>query len=63
MIGILLTAVGLLLIKIVSSITAILDEAFDGEWLKMEDSVEEVYVDDSEYDWGHNVKGYKSEEE
>ena len=59
----LLTALGLVLIMIVYSITAVLDEAFDGEWLKMEDPAKEVYVDNSEYDWGHNVKGYKHEDE
>ena len=48
---------------IVYSITAVLDEAFDGEWLKMEDPAKEVYVDSSEYDWRDNIKGYKKDEQ
>ena len=50
------------------SVTAILDEAFHDNWLNLEETAElterqKLERENEEYDWGHNIKNYRREEE
>ena len=62
--------IAIFVITMVADIYLRLDTMFDdlGEWMDdavMETEAEEQqpeYLDNSEYDWGHNIKNYMEEE-
>ena len=39
-----------------------LEDFLDGAVVEIEEDDLKDYMDNSEYDWGHNVKGYRFEE-
>lgn len=56
----------LLVLLFAGSIESQLHEAFSGDWMQFDDPQEpkesNVEMDNSEFDWGHNVK-HRTEEE
>lgn len=47
----------LLVLLFASSIESNLREAFSGDWMRFDEPQEpKVHMDNSEFDWGHNVK-------
>lgn len=64
MIGMIITLISIILIAVINGVSEIIDEAFRDGWLSLEDPTDSAPdLDNSEYDWGHNVKGYHYEEE
>lgn len=61
----LVMAVVLLVLLIAGSIESNLREAFSGDWMRFDEPQEpkesNIEMDNSEFDWGHNVK-HNSEE-
>ena len=59
----------LLVVLMAGSIESNLREAFRGDWMQFDEQQEpkesKVEIDNSEYDWGHNIRnyGYEDEEE
>ena len=51
----------LLIALLFARVEKILYDTFSNPyWLQMEEP--EIYIDNSEYDWGHNIKNYMEEE-
>ena len=59
-----LTAILILLVLLFAgSIESNLHEAFSGDWMRFDEPQEpKVDMDNSEFDWGHNVK-HRTEED
>lgn len=61
----LIIALVLLAVLVAGSISSNLREAFSGDWMQFDDPQDpkesNVEMDNSEFDWGHNVK-HNSEE-
>jgi hypothetical protein len=64
MIGMIITLISIILIAVINEISEIMDEAFRDGWLSFDEpSDDSPDLDNSEYDWGHNIKGYHYEDE
>lgn len=64
MIAMILTLGFILLITAINGITGILETEFSKDWMSFDDKPtnrERLEVENTEYDWGHNVK-HNSEE-
>jgi hypothetical protein len=64
MIALLLTLGFILLIAAINGITEAFDEAFSGDWMSFDDKPtdrERLEMENTEYDWGHNIKNYMEE--
>ena len=56
----------LLVLLFAGSIESNLREAFSGDWMRFDEPQEpKADMDNSEFDWGHNIRnyGYEDEEE
>ena len=54
----------LISVLIAGSIRDELNDAFSGDWLRFDDEPterERLGMENSEYDWGHNIKNYMEE--
>lgn len=54
----------LLVLLFAGSIESNLREAFSGDWMQFDEPQEpKVDMDNSEFDWGHNIRNYEYEDE
>lgn len=52
------------MIAAINGITEAFDEAFRGDWMSFDDKPtdrERLEMENTEYDWGHNIKNYMEE--
>ena len=61
--GVLLTILLMIGISMLAGVSEMIEEAFQGDWMQFDEPQEpKADMDNSEFDWGHNVK-HRTEEE